>query len=77
MQSKSRGFGDVVSQMKFLFVIWNLKLRNSQMHYKKKFVELCGCGMGSIIVNNMNESPEELWNDVEETTDEEPKERTS
>ena len=71
MQPKPRGFGDVGPNEVFISDI-ELKLPATPNALQEEIARICGCSMGSIIVNNMNES-EELWNDVEETTDEEPK----
>ena len=71
MQSKPRGFDDVGPNEVYISDM-ELKLPATPNALQEEIARICGCGMGSIIVNNMNES-EELWNDVEETTDEEPK----
>ena len=70
MQSKPRGFGDVGPNEVYISDM-ELKLPATPIALQEEICKIIGCGLGSIIVNNMNES-EELWNDVEETTDEEP-----
>ena len=71
MQPKPRGFGDVGPNEVYISDI-ELKLPATPNALQEEICRIVGCGMGSIIVNNMNES-EELWDDMEETTDEEPK----
>jgi len=71
MQPKPRGFGDVGPSEVYISDM-EVKLPATPYALQEEICKIIGCGMGSIIVNNMNES-EELWNDVEETTDEEPK----
>ena len=65
---KPRGFADVGAQEVYIYdFATKLPATPSSLH--EEIASICGCSLGSMIVNNMNEA-EELW-EVEEESDEE------
>tara|TARA_Y200000002_G_scaffold144499_2_gene119470 strand:- start:470 stop:985 length:516 start_codon:yes stop_codon:yes gene_type:complete len=71
MQPKPRGFDDVGPNEVYICDM-ELKLPATPNALQEEICRICGCPVGSIIINNMNES-EELWNDELKDEDEEPK----
>lgn len=67
---KPRGFADVGAQEVYVYD-FATKLPATPHTLHEEIASICGCSMGSMVVNNMNEA-EELW-EVEEESDEEAK----
>lgn len=67
---KPRGFADVGAQEVYMYD-FTTKLPATPHTLHEEIASICGCNLGSMIVNNMNEA-EELW-EVAEDSDEEAK----
>ena len=63
---KPRGFADVGAQEVYISD-FTTKLPATPSSLHEEIASICGCNLGSMIVNNMNEA-NELW-DIEESSD--------
>jgi hypothetical protein len=63
---KPRGFADVGAQEVYIYD-FTTKLPATPNSLHEEIASICGCNLGSMIVNNMNEA-KELW-DIEESED--------
>jgi hypothetical protein len=67
---KPRGFADVGAQEVYIYD-FATKLPATPNTLHEEIASICGCSLGNMVVNNMNEA-EELW-EIEEESDEEAK----
>lgn len=67
---KPRGFADVGAQEVYIYD-FATKLPATPHTLHEEIASICGCSLGNMVVNNMNEA-EELW-EIEEESDEEAK----
>lgn len=68
---RPRGFEDNGAQEVYMYDI-KTKLPATPNSLHEEIAGICGCSLGTMMVNNMLEA-KELWDVEEETTDEEPK----
>ena len=67
---KPRGLADVGAQEVYIYD-FATKLPATPHTLHEEIASICGCSLGNMVVNNMNEA-EELW-EIEEESDEEAK----
>jgi len=66
---KPRGFADVGAQEVYMYD-FTTKLPATPNSLHEEIASICGCSLGSMIVNNMNEA-EELWDVADDSDDDE------